>query len=165
MAKTKQAKIKATDKATPVKKPVKPTGRPGRYETAEQLEAAIQAYFEAATPKPIMKENEDGDEVPLLDSKGNVVYTQVCPTMAGLAHALGYVSRQSIYDLGKDERFSYSIKRACLALEAIHEQNLVTRDKPTGDIFWLKNYGWSDKQEIQHTGGISVTLSALDAKL
>ena len=156
MTKTKQAKT--TDKETPAKKPVKPTGRPGRYETTEQLDAALAAYFEAATPKPIMKQDEDGNETPMLDSKGNVVYTQVCPTMAGLAHALGYISRQSIYDLAKDERFSYSIKRACLLIESIHEQNLVTRDKPTGDIFWLKNYGWSDKQELEHSGSIAVQI-------
>ena len=38
----------------------------------------------------------------------------------------------------------------------------------TAQIFWLKNHRpdrWRDKQELEHTGGISVTLSPLDAKL
>ena len=38
----------------------------------------------------------------------------------------------------------------------------------TAQIFWLKNRRpetWREKQEIKHSGGISVTISALDAKL
>jgi hypothetical protein len=36
-----------------------------------------------------------------------------------------------------------------LKIEEGHEENLTTRDKPTGDIFWLKNHaGYMDKQEV-----------------
>ena len=38
----------------------------------------------------------------------------------------------------------------------------------TAQIFWLKNRRpdrWRDKQEVEHTGGISVTLESLDESL
>jgi hypothetical protein len=76
------------------------------------------------------------------------------PTVAGMAYYLGYTDRQSIYDLkGRDESYSCIIKRAVLRIEAVHEANLSTRDKPVGDIFWLKNHGWKDKQEVDLTAG------------
>ena len=122
-------------------------GRPSLYKTAEQLSKAISQYLDDATPKPVMTQDAEGHDVIATDRSGNPVYTQVFPTIAGLAYALGYVSRQSVYDLGKDERYSYILKRAVLYIESLREQNLALRDKPTGDIFWLKNHGWRDKPE------------------
>lgn len=68
--------------------------------------------------------------------------------MSGLAYALGFESRQSLYAYEKDERFSYSIKRAKLAIEIWYEERM-SGNSPTGAIFWLKNHaGYTDKQEI-----------------
>ena len=68
-------------------------------------------------------------------------------TITGLALALGFESRQSIYDYEKREDFSYIIKRAKLYVENGYEKGLKTQYS-SGSIFALKNMGWTDKQEI-----------------
>jgi len=97
-------------------------GRPLKFETPEQLEAAIQAYF---------------DEIK--DTNGIV-------TISGLAYYLGFESRQSIYDYKEREEFSYILKRATFFVESCYEQKL-SGTTPTGAIFALKNMGWRDKVE------------------
>jgi hypothetical protein len=100
-----------------------PGGRPLKYETPEELQIAIEEYFN----------QEVIDEKPL--------------TITGLALFLGFESRQSIYDYEKQGKFSYTIKRARLRIEHYAEMMLFTK-APAGAIFALKNYGWSDRQEI-----------------
>jgi hypothetical protein len=104
-------------------------GRPPKYETAEELQNAIDLYWE------------------LLDKDK--------PTITGLALALGFESRQSFYDYEKDGEFSYTIKKARLKVEAVYESNL-HGGAAAGSIFALKNFGWTDKQEIEHSGPISI---------
>ncbi len=102
-------------------------GRPPKYKTSEELEAAIFEYWEKL----------DKDK----------------PTVTGLALFLGFESRQSFYKYEQDGEFSYTIKKARLRIESIYEQNLHSGN-PTGSIFALKNFGWSDKTEIDHTVNI-----------
>jgi len=67
-------------------------------------------------------------------------------TITGLALFLGFDSRQSLYDYKEKKAFSYIIKNAMLTVENSYES------KGTNfDIFALKNMGWTDKQEIDHT--------------
>ena len=94
-------------------------GRPLKYKDSEELESAIEKYFLTDPDKP---------------------------TVTGLAHFLGFESRQSLYDYEERPNFSYTIKRAVLFIEAKHESMLYT-NSPTGSIFWLKNRGWKDKGE------------------
>lgn len=98
-------------------------GRPAKFETAEALEAAIEAYFEKA---------------------------QLAATITGLAYHLGFESRQSFYDYEEKGDFSYVIKRARLFIESCYEAKL-SGNNPTGSIFVLKNMGWRDRQELDHT--------------
>ena len=131
-------------------------GRPTEYDTVEKLIAAVEAYFAECVPVLITFMN-DGIKQVALDKSGRAMYQENPATMAGLAYHLGYSSRQAIYDLEhKSEDFSYVIKRARLKIEAQHEASLSTRDKCTGNIFWLKNHGWSDRSEIEHTGVLSL---------
>jgi hypothetical protein len=84
---------------------------------------------------------------------------------AGLAYALGYASRQSVYEVATSERpISLPVKRALLYIEADYERTL-RGGQPTGSIFALKNRGWRDKQEIEHTGGIVLQIDSDDAKV
>ena len=85
------------------------------------------------------------------------------PNITNLALFLGFDSRQSFYDYGKNEEFSYTIKRARLAIENHYEGHLLTPAAP-GAIFALKNFGWTDKQEIEHTDkdGKDLIPAALD---
>lgn len=85
---------------------------------------------------------------------------RVPPTISRLALALGYTSRQSLYDAmnrqgTEDERrISYIVKKAVLQIECYYEEQL-SGSHAAGPIFWLKNRGWSDKQEIEHTGKVT----------
>lgn len=72
-------------------------------------------------------------------------------TISGLSKHLGFASRQSFYDYEKRDNFSYTIKRARLFIEVDYEESLRTGQNTAGDIFGLKNLGWSDKQEIDQT--------------
>ena len=113
-------------------------GRPPLYTSVEELDNAIQNYFDGC------KE----DRRPY--------------TMSGLAYALG-MDRTSLIRYGKDERFYNSIKRAKEYVEQSLEERLIsTSGVATGIIFNLKNnYNWQDKQEIDanvNTTNIKVTL-------
>ncbi len=98
-------------------------GRPPKFESVEDLQDSIDSYFSGCIC----------DRKPL--------------TITGLAYHLGFESRQSFYDYEKNEVFSYSIKRARLRIEMAYEVNLHGNTN-AGSIFALKNFGWSDKQEI-----------------
>ncbi len=111
-------------------------GRPLKYKTPEELETAIDKYF--------------------LDNLE-------APTISGLAHYLGFTSRQSIYDYKENQKFSYIIKRAVLNIESKHESNLYTHGS-AGSIFWLKNRGWTDKQITEHTGDMIHTIKKVVIK-
>jgi len=102
-------------------------GRPPKYSTAEELQNAIDEYFKRLpSDEPI--------------------------TITGLCYHLGFESRQSFYRLEKNEDLSYTIKRARLRIERSYEIALRKQGRPA-DMFALKNHGWSDRQEIDHTSG------------
>lgn len=105
------------------------------FETVEELEIAIDEYFAN------------------LDTGEGENLIRRSPTVAGLAHHLGFADRQSIYDQKhRGEEYNHAIKRATLFIESYHERNLIDGKGPTGSIFWLKNHGWTDMQEIKQTG-------------
>ena len=104
-----------------------------KYQTDEDLQQAINDYLESN------KEN---------------------PTITGLALHLGFESRQSFYDYEKNKEHSYTIKRARLHIENFYEKHLIGQ-YTSGPIFALKNFGWSDKQEIEHAGKITSEYSII----
>jgi hypothetical protein len=109
-----------------------PGGRPPMWDDPVEFGKAIEDYFNA--------------------------YKE--PTWSGLALYLGFESRKSLDDYKKKEEFSYPIKKALLRIEELYEKNL-QKGNPTGSIFALKNFGWTDKQEIdqktEHSGSIAIT--------
>ena len=80
------------------------------------------------------------------------------PSLTGLALYLGFESRQSVYDYEKRSEYSYTIKRARLMVEAAYEQALLSKYS-TGAIFALKNFGWSDKMEIDNNVNLNGSIS------
>ena len=92
--------------------------RPRIYDNEQDFELAVDSYFAAEGKK----------------------------TMTGLALALGFDSRQSLYDYQKNEKFSYIINKALLRVECQYEENL-SGNNVAGSIFVLKNMGWKDKTE------------------
>lgn len=99
-----------------------PGGRPLVYESREKLIEAIDAYF-----------------------AGNAR-----PTLAGLAVSLK-IDRQTLYNYAEREEFFDIIKNARDKVEAAYEDRLIWDNAPTGVIFALKNMGWRDRQELDHT--------------
>lgn len=123
-------------------------GRPAFFDNSDELALKVNEYFKFL--------EGDFKDVEKRDEKGELyserVYTRYPeePTVTGLALFLGFESRQSVYDYEKNGEFSYIIKRARLFVEHGYEKAL-RNDKCTGAIFALKNMGWTDKQEIDHT--------------
>lgn len=71
-------------------------------------------------------------------------------TLTGLILALGLSSRQSLDEYKNYEGFSDSVKRAKAVIENAYEERL-HGTASTGAIFALKNMGWSDRQELDHS--------------
>lgn len=99
-------------------------GRPAVYEDPSLMQADVDIYF-----------SQEGKK-----------------TMTGLALALGFDSRQSLYDYQKRPGFSYIINKALLRIENQYEENLHGQNV-AGSIFVLKNMGWKDRTETDITTG------------
>lgn len=112
------------------------------YKTPEEMQKAIDKYFEEHVDKPLL----DDEGMPLWDKSGNIIMTTNPPTVSGLALYLGFVDRRSIYDYAERGDFSHTVKSAILRIEAYAESHLYM-GKPTGAIFWLKNHKWVDEQK------------------
>jgi len=103
-----------------------------KYKTAAKLQAKVDEYF--------VKEDK--------------------PTISGMALFLGYLDRQSIYDLLKlnDDR-SCIIRQAVAKIESFFERKMTESGNVSGPMFWLKchsnakNIGkhWCDRQDIDIT--------------
>ena len=106
-------------------------GRPPKYKTSEEMQTAIDLYFLSVEEDHL--------------------------TLTGLALALDFESRQSLYDYEVKGDFAYTIKKARLRIENSYEISLRENGR-SGDIFALKNFGWKDKQEIEQTGNMQINI-------
>ena len=70
------------------------------------------------------------------------------PTLAGLAFILGFNSRQEFEACEAKGRYSTTLQRARLRIEAIYEQRLHSSG---GAVFALKNMGWNERTENKTT--------------
>ena len=98
-----------------------PGWRPPFYETKEELEAAIEGYFK------ITPENEIA--------------------ITWLALHLWFSERKSLIDYAENPEFVHTIKKAKMRVELAYEKRLIARGN-WGDVFALKNFEWTDKQEF-----------------
>lgn len=123
--------------------------RPLKYKTVEELQAAIDAYFEDCQGKP------------LLDDSGGVVTDKYGvpiivgahpPTVTGLAYALGFSSRKALLDYQGRKAFCNTITRAKLYIESYTEQRLFDRDGINGAKFSLEhNFRWRSDNPSEDT--------------
>lgn len=135
-------------------------GRPRKFDTPEQLIERIDQYFlyvkgDYEDIEKTKKDKETGEEVKYTQR----VYSRDPEpiTITGLTLFLGFQSRSSLDDYCKDsEDFSYIIKKAKLLVEHNYEKGL-HGESPTGQIFALKNMGWRDKVETEHSGNMGFT--------
>lgn len=103
-----------------------PAGRPLKFQSVEELQEKIDAYF--------VKCDEDKEPY----------------TITGLALALD-TWRSVLCDYEEKDEFSNTIKKAKARVENYAEKKLYGGN-PAGPIFALKNFNWSDKQQLEHTG-------------
>jgi len=103
-------------------------GRPLKFPTPNDLQIAVDVYFKQT---PFEKW-----------------------TVTGLALILG--TKQLVQHYEKREGYEEIIRIAKLRIENSYETDLRIKH-PTGPIFALKNFGWKDKQEVEHSGGVDVT--------
>lgn len=103
-------------------------GRPLKFKTVKALQEAIDKYFADC--------DETGEPL----------------TVTGLALALD-TTRDVLMDYQEKDGYSNTVKKAKLRIENAYEKRLIYRGNG-GDIFALKQFGWRDKQELEHSGSI-----------
>ena len=106
-------------------------GRPRKIKSVRQFEERAEAYFGEC------------------EAKGEPAL------LTGLILALGLCSREGLDEYGRRPEFTDSVKKAKLRIEMEYEKALHGRS-PTGPIFALKNFGWTDKQDVELSGGVKV---------
>jgi len=110
-----------------------PAGRPRKFTDAEIMQEKIDKYF------------QDCDE------------RKAKYTVPGLARALGFLSRMSVWEYGKHPEFADTIKGALLVMEQQRAEDLLTENNPVGKIFDLKNnFKWKDQTGLDVSGGLEV---------
>ena len=108
--------------------------KPLKFKTAEDLQNKINVYFEDCKEQ----------EIPL--------------SITGLALALD-TNRQTLINYQEKDGYENIVDRAKLMIENAYEIRLINNGR-SGDIFALKNFGWTDRQEIDNN--IKVGRSSID---
>jgi len=109
-------------------------GRPPFFKTKEELQTAIDNYFESeANKRTIHLKDGSSYDIPIY-------------TICGLALHLGFSTRQSLLDYAEKIEFVDVIKNAKTRIEMTYEEGLHFGEC-AGKIFALKNMGWKDKIE------------------
>ena len=105
-------------------------GRPKKFKNVDELKKCLENY------KSYLKESNKP------------------PTIAGLAYYTG-IDRQTVYNYQKDCQFFDTLKEFRDWILMTYEEEAITRGNG-GIIFLLKNYGYTDKQETEISGGLAI---------
>jgi hypothetical protein len=109
-------------------------GKPPIFKSPAEMEKKVQEYFDSLH-----------DEATGMND---------IPSVTELALYMGFSCYQSFDDYSDrnkgHEEYAEIIKRAKDTIKTFHEKRLAGTT-PTGSIFWLKNQGWRDTQQIDHT--------------
>ena len=118
-----------------------PGGRPPIHDTPDTMQPLIDKYFadcDASTPPQAY-------------------------TVTGLALALGFCDRNSLYDYRDKGEFFRTVKSALTRVESFAERLLMSGGNAAGAIFALKNHGWHDDTGVRYSGEISISQVQRDA--
>lgn len=121
-----------------------PVGKPLIFKTVEELQAAVDQYFDECDNRMKEIHTKEGEAVAITVPEPY--------TMSGLAYALG-ISRQTLIDYENRDEYVDTIKRARARVERDVERRLLEGTSgAAGPIFNLKNnFGWKDKKELEAT--------------
>ena len=112
-------------------------GQPPKYKSVEAFQKKIDEYF-----------------VSIRDKDGEYIKP---PTVSGIALFLGFCDRRSMYHYRDKDEFYSPVKRAIGMVEAYHEEKIGYGRGAAGNIFALKNFGWTDRQEVTNVGDVGIT--------
>lgn len=109
-------------------------GRPLKFSSPEELQQKVDDYFDS-----------------LIDPRysGEIPYYEPA-TITGLALALD-TTRETLCNYQEKDGFTDTVKRAKMRVEHYAEKQLYLGKAAAGPIFALKNFGWSDKSEVDNT--------------
>lgn len=128
------------------------TGRPPKFQDAEELEKAIEEFF---------KECDDNNE-PYTVSGLALTLGISMSSLRDYKNCLDDINILKQLDLDTKQRLSLIVKRAYLMCQNYSEKKMLDPScskNPVSYIFSLKNFGWTDKQEVvQTTNTIEVSL-------
>lgn len=117
---------------------------PPCFQTARKLSNKVNAYFrylEGQFPSRSGGENDtkihDREPEPA--------------TLTGLAHFVGFESRQQLEGYEHNGEFGYVIRRCRLRIEALYEKKL-HQQSSAGAVFALKNMGWNGSSDEHQPG-------------
>lgn len=126
-------------------------GAPPRYKTPEEMQKAIDKYFEDCEGKIAY----DADGEPIIIKSGYLYEVPPKPpTVTGLALALGFTSRMALLNYQGKQDFVNTVVRAKTRIEEYAETRLYDRDGANGAKFNLANNfrGWQEKQNVEMSG-------------
>ena len=133
-------------------------GRPPFYNTVEEMQEKIDAYFEECKGRVL---TDDALGI-VRDKNGIPIIVDVRPpTITGLALALGFNSRQALLNYQAKEEFHDTIMRAKAKVECYAEERLFDKDGANGAKFSLANNfdGWKEKQQIEAEVNSEMTIN------
>lgn len=120
--------------------------RKPKYESVEQIEGLIEAYFESC--KGELLRDKDG-RIVFNQKDGTPIWiNRKPPTIPGLALALGFSSRQSLYNYKARKEFMDTISRAQMRVEQYTAERLFDRDSQRGAQFALE-YGFRYRRDAE----------------
>jgi hypothetical protein len=102
-----------------------------KFESPEQMQSLIDGYFNSVTSEEI--------------------------TLTGLCLALD-TNKQTLANYQEKPEYKHILEMAKLRIENAYEKSL-RKSGRSGDIFALKNFGWTDKQEVEHSGVIPLSIT------
>jgi hypothetical protein len=121
--------------------------RPVKWENAEDMKVAIDAYFNDIEEHNLNNENKKH------------------PTVTGLALALDLTREGLMFYINKNEPFADTIKKAKARVEEYIEQRLYYPNA-TGCIFNLKNnFGWEDQSVVNNNVAMMPSIKLGDKEL
>lgn len=134
-----------------------PGGRPLKFETVDELDMAIQLYFDKQDPhveSHMVATGHNANGETMFETR-KVLTDQKPYTMSGLARALG-VSRQTLLDYSQRDEFLDSIEAAKARCQEYAESQLFGPYANGAKFNLINNYqgkhqNWADKQAVDHT--------------
>jgi hypothetical protein len=147
-------------------------GKPRRYEKPEDLEAAIDLYFNRITSTELEWDNviagysDKAKKKPIIEQRprlnnageqlSRTVYHEN-PSIMGLCRHIGILP-ETLSEYEKRDGYTATVKRAKKSIEEYAADQLNRREgQVTGIIFNLKNnFGWTDKNVTELQGEVGI---------